>query len=156
MKAYLDIETTFKGEISLVGVYIPDRGMIQLTGSRVTDVNIESSLAGVETVVTFNGASFDLPFIRRVTGFDVLDVARHRDLLRDCRKRGIRGGLKRVEALFGIGRTSGVVDGREAPRLWYRFETEGDENALWQLLEYNREDCMNLEILETILDGMEG
>jgi uncharacterized protein YprB with RNaseH-like and TPR domain len=156
MKAYLDIETTYGGEISLVGIYVPDRGMVQLTGSEVTDVNLQNALADVQTVVTFNGTAFDLPFIRKAAGFDVLDVARHRDLLRECRKRGIRGGLKRVEALFGIGRTARVVQGREAPGLWHRFETEGDGDALRELLDYNREDCMNLEILESILDGMDG
>lgn len=156
MKAYLDIETTFENSISVVGIHIPGREMVQLTGARVTDLQIASALEGVGTVVTFNGASFDLPFIRRVTGLDVRDLAEHRDLLHACRKRGLEGGLKRVEMLLGIGRGSGIVDGRMAPRLWQRWETEGDEEALRTLLEYNREDCVNLEVLEGILEGMEG
>ena len=156
MRAYLDIETTFDGQISVVGIYIPDREMIQLTGGQVTDVGIALALEGVSTVVTFNGASFDLPFIRRITGLDVRQLVEHRDLLHVCRKRGIKGGLKRVEILLGIGRNSGVVDGRMAPRLWQRWEMESDEEALEVLLEYNREDCVNLEVLESILDGMEG
>ncbi len=67
----------------------------------------------------------------------------------------IKGGLKRIEVLLGIGRNSDIVDGRMAPRLWQRWEMEGDEGALETLLAYNREDCTNLEILESILDGME-
>ena len=156
MKAYLDIETTFENSISVVGIYIPGREFVQLTGAQVTDVLIAQALEGVVTVVTFNGASFDLPFIRRSTGLEVRDLVEHRDLLHICRKRGLKGGLKRVEVLLGIGRNSGIVDGRMAPRLWQRWETEGDEEALRVLLEYNREDCVNLEILENILDGMEG
>ncbi len=155
MKAYLDIETTFDNNISIVGIHIPGRNMMQLTGAQVTDIQIARALEEVSTVVTFNGASFDLPFIRRITGFDVRDLAEHRDLLHVCRRRGLKGGLKRVEVLLGIGRDSGIVDGRMAPRLWQRWETEGDEEALRVLLEYNREDCVNLEILESILDGME-
>ena len=61
-----------------------------------------------------------------------------------------------MEVLLGIGRDSVVVNGRMAPRLWQRWETEGDKEALRLLLEYNREDCVNLELLESILDGMEG
>jgi len=156
MRAYLDIETTFDNNISVVGIYIPGRSMIQLTGHQVTDVGIALAMEGVSTIVTFNGASFDLPLIRRSTGLDLRDLAQHVDLLHRCRKRELRGGLKRVEILLGIGRNSGIVDGRLAPRLWHRWETEGDEEALRVLLEYNKEDCVNLEVLENILDGMEG
>jgi uncharacterized protein YprB with RNaseH-like and TPR domain len=153
-KAYLDIETTYDGQISVIGIHIPGREVVQLTGNQVTDFILVRSLEGVNTVVTFNGTSFDLPFIRRVTGLDIRDLAEHRDLLHTCRKRGLKGGLKRVEALLGIGRSSGIVDGRLAPRLWQRWEWDGDEEALRVLLEYNREDCVNLEVLEEILDGM--
>jgi len=155
VKAYLDIETTFDGQISVVGIHVPGREMVQLTGNQVTDVLIAKALEGVTTVVTFNGASFDLPFINRTTGLQIREMVEHRDLLRSCRKRGLKGGLKRVEILLGITRTSGVVDGRMAPRLWQRWETEGDEEALRVLLDYNREDCVNLEVLESILDGLD-
>ena len=155
MRAYLDIETTFDNTISVVGIHIPGKDMVQLTGTQVTDVEIAMVLKGVSAVVTFNGASFDLPFIRRITGLEVLDLAVHHDLLHVCRKRGLKGGLKRVEVLLGIGRDSGITDGRMAPRLWQRWDTDGDEEALRVLLEYNKEDCVNLEILESILDGMD-
>lgn len=155
MRAYLDIETTFDNAISVVGIHIPGRKMVQLTGLQVTDILIARALEGVRTVVTFNGTSFDLPFINRVTGLDVRDLAAHRDLLHTCRKRGLKGGLKRVEVLLGIARTSDVVDGRLAPRLWQKYENYGDMEALRVLLAYNREDCVNLEVLENILDGME-
>ena len=155
MRAYLDIETTFDNAISVVGIHIPGRDMVQLTGVQVTDVLIARALEGVSTVVTFNGASFDLPFIRRTTGLDIKDLADHRDLLHTCRKRGLRGGLKRVEVLLGISRGSGITDGRQAPRLWQRWENDRDKEALRVLLEYNKEDCVNLEVLESILDTMD-
>jgi uncharacterized protein YprB with RNaseH-like and TPR domain len=154
LKAYLDIETIFDGQICLVGIYVPEREMVQLIGHQVTDVNLVGALKGVETVVTFNGTAFDLPVIRRNIGLDILEIAGHRDLLSVCRRRGIKGGLKRIEILFGIQRTADVVSSTQAPHLWYRWETYGDEAALDQLLAYNREDCVNLEILENILDGI--
>ena len=155
MKAYLDIETTLEGQISLVGIHIPGRKIVQLAGHQVTDVNLEMALKGVGTVVTFNGTAFDLPVIRRTTGLDILDIAQHKDLLAVCRGRGIKGGLKRVEVLFGIERTGNVVDGSNAPLLWHRYEMYSDEEALAELMAYNREDCTNLEILENILDGLD-
>ena len=65
MRAYLDIETTFAGAISVIGIYRPDLGTIQLVGGGVHDLNLYESLVGVSTIVTFNGSSFDLPMIRK-------------------------------------------------------------------------------------------
>jgi uncharacterized protein YprB with RNaseH-like and TPR domain len=38
-------------------------------------------------------------------------------------------------------------------RLWHRYETYRDEEALKVLLEYNREDVVNLKILDETLRG---
>jgi uncharacterized protein YprB with RNaseH-like and TPR domain len=38
--------------------------------------------------------------------------------------------------------------------LWARYEAEGDREALRMLLEYNREDVMNLVQLERIVVGV--
>jgi uncharacterized protein YprB with RNaseH-like and TPR domain len=69
-----------------------------------------------------------------------------------CRRRGIRGGLKQIEQQFGITRRSTGLTGRDAPRLWHEYDTNGDEQALAALLEYNREDVVNLALLEHRLD----
>jgi uncharacterized protein YprB with RNaseH-like and TPR domain len=148
MRAYLDIETTFDGSISVIGIYRPDCGTIQLVGSGVRDVPLYSALDGIQTVVTFNGSSFDLPIIRKRLYADIKRDFEHCDLLYICRKRGLRGGLKRVETLLGIGRATAGVSGWDAPRLWHRYETIGDQAALDLLLDYNREDVVNLAVLE--------
>ena len=44
MRAYLDIETAFDGSISVIGIYRPDRGTIQLVGGGVRDVPLYSAL----------------------------------------------------------------------------------------------------------------
>ncbi len=155
MRAYLDIETTYDGDISGVGIHRPGKPLVQLTGGEITDVRLARAMEGVEVLVTFNGSRFDLPIIRRVAGIDLNDLAKHRDLLNECRKRGIRGGLKRIEVLFGIPRVSAMVDGAMAPYLWQRFVEMGDTDALEELLAYNREDVVNLEVLEMTLDGLE-
>ncbi|MDT8396841.1 MAG: ribonuclease H-like domain-containing protein [bacterium] len=60
-----------------------------------------------------------------------------------------------MEVLLGISRDSGIVDGRVAPRLWQRWENDGDTEALNLLLEYNKEDCVNLEVFESFLDNID-
>ena len=151
MRAYLDIETTFAGTISVIGMYRPDFGTIQLIGGGVRDLALYEALDGVQTLVTFNGSSFDLPVIRRRLFADLKRDFEHCDLLYVCRRRGLRGGLKRVESLLGIARATAGISGWDAPRLWHRYETTGDRAALQTLLDYNREDVVNLAVLEAHL-----
>ncbi|HEU5101095.1 MAG TPA: ribonuclease H-like domain-containing protein [Roseiflexaceae bacterium] len=148
MRAYLDIETTFTGAISVIGIYRPDLGTIQLVGGGVRDLPLYESLEGVETLVTFNGSCFDLPVIRRRLYADLKQDFEHCDLLYICRRRGLRGGLKKVEQMLGIGRATAGISGWDAPRLWQRYEANGDRAALQTLLDYNREDVVNLAVLE--------
>lgn len=155
MRAYLDIETTFAGSISVIGIYRPDIGSIQLVGGGVNDLNLYQSLAGISTIVTFNGSGFDLPVIRKRLFADLKAEYEHRDLLYVCRRRGLRGGLKIVEQRLSIARKTAGISGWDAPRLWSRYETYGDRSALATLLAYNLEDVVNLAVLEAILDGAE-
>jgi uncharacterized protein YprB with RNaseH-like and TPR domain len=148
MRAYLDIETTFSGSISVIGIYRPDLGTIQLVGGGVRDVPLYEALEGVQTLVTFNGNCFDLPVIRRRLYADLKRDFEHCDLLYICRRRGLRGGLKKVEETLGIGRATAGITGWDAPRLWHRYEANGDRLALQTLLDYNREDVVNLAVLE--------
>jgi hypothetical protein len=76
------------------------------------------------------------------------------DLLRECRRAGLKGGLKQLEERFGIARNTRGMGGWDALRLWARYENEGDREALQVLLEYNREDVMNLIQLERLVVGV--
>jgi uncharacterized protein YprB with RNaseH-like and TPR domain len=138
MRAYLDIETTFSGAISVIGMYCPGRGTTQLVGGGVNDLNLYAALADVTTLVTFNGSGFDLPVIRKRLLADLRAEYDHRDLLYICRKRGLRGGLKVVEQRLGIARATAGISGFDAPRLWARYERLDDEAALKTLLAYKR------------------
>lgn len=151
-RAYLDIETAFEGGISIIGIYGPDRGVIQLMGGEVTDVALVRALEGVEILCTYNGDRFDLPVIRDRLGVDLAQVCRSHDLLRDCRRFGLKGGLKQVEAQIGIVRQSQGVDGYAAMRLWASYLNDGDEEALRSLLLYNQEDVVNLALLDAYLE----
>ncbi len=154
MKAYLDIETCAGGQVTVVGVYREDRGLRQLVGGEVTDVAVWEALDGVDTLCTYNGERFDLPILERHTRLDLRSRFRSLDLLRECRRVGLKGGLKRMEERFGIPRSTRGMNGWDALQLWTQYESAGDQEALRLLLEYNREDVMNLVQLERIIVGV--
>lgn len=153
MKAYLDIETSFGGEITVIGLYAPDRGLVQLVGGGISEGTVWQALEGIQVICTYNGSRFDLPVIRRRLGLDLCAAFTSHDLMYDCWRRRLYGGLKRVEERLGIPRRTRGIDGVEAMRLWHRYETSRDREALATLLEYNREDVLNLECLDRMLRG---
>lgn len=153
-RAYLDIETTWSGGISVIGVYRSDHGTIQLVGSGVNDLNIYRALDGVDTICTYNGTCFDLPVIRRRLRVDLRNDFRHYDLMYVCRRQGLKGGLKKVELQLGIVRSTVGMTGFDAPRLWQRYEHADDREALDLLLRYNRDDIIYLPRVHAYVDTL--
>ena len=159
MDAYLDIETTgFIGGNSyptVVGVAIDfpgDWSVEQLVGDDITPAAIEHVLEGVTAIYTFNGGSFDLPFLAWRPGVDLRRRFEHHDLMHVCRRAGLRGGLKRIERVLGIDRKDlPEMDGYDAVLLWRKYREEANRPALDLLLEYNRADVENLYTLRNIL-----
>jgi uncharacterized protein YprB with RNaseH-like and TPR domain len=154
MKAYLDIETSFGGEITIVGIFRPPDEMVQLIGDEVNWTNLWNALEGVSEILTYNGSRFDLPVIKRAIKLDLNKYFDCRDLMYECWRNNLYGGLKRVEEQLGIARASKGIDGMEAMRLWERFRLYGEGEALQILLAYNRDDVKNLLHLEACLQEM--
>ncbi|MDV0446836.1 hypothetical protein MsAg5_06940 [Methanosarcinaceae archaeon Ag5] len=149
--AFVDIETTGLAPgydtITVVGIYNRKEARTYVQGIDLDDVVDE--LQKYKMLVTFNGARFDLPFIKReFPGIEFSPL--HMDLMYPLKRIGYSGGLKKIERTLGIERDEDLksVDGFEAVRLWRRYE-RGDEEALDTLLRYNKEDIVNLE---TIID----
>ena len=65
----------------------------------------------------------------------------------DCWKQKLKGGLKKVEQKLGIARDTAGMDGWMAVRLWWDYVNNDDKEALDTLLDYNREDVVNLRAL---------
>jgi uncharacterized protein YprB with RNaseH-like and TPR domain len=161
--AYLDIETTGLScqyaEITVIGIYLvngADSRLVQLVGEEVSAANLLEAVDGVNTIYTYNGSRFDLPFIRESLGIDLKTMADHHDLMYDCWRCNLFGGFKAVERQLDIPRQLRGISGWDAVLLWQRYQDWGDENALAMLLEYNREDVINLKVLRerlTIPDG---
>jgi uncharacterized protein YprB with RNaseH-like and TPR domain len=155
VEAYLDIETTglspWGSEITVIGFYICsglETKSVQLVGMDITRADVLNVLDGVDTIYTYNGRRFDLPFIHHHLGVNLEEMYEHCDLMFQCWKNNLRGGLKGVERQLGIQRENTEVDGREAIRLWNRYLFSGDMEALDTLLKYNMEDVVNLKTLK--------
>ena len=157
--AYLDIETDGLDRGSLVTVVTVHRKKGTVTLTHGMDLNAETlqdALEGSKLLVTLNGKCFDVPVLRYSFPSVDLDMP-HFDLRYGCGRVGLRGGLKNIEKVIGIGRSDDIldVDGEEAVRLWKNWERRGDSESLRILTEYNRADTVNLESLSgTIYDRL--
>jgi uncharacterized protein len=146
--AYLDIETSFAGHITIVGVFRPGRGTIQLVGQDVTSVNVLDAIGDAEIIKTYNGDRFDLPVIKQRLGLDLKALFEHQDVMYRCWRHALKGGLKAVERQLGLVRDTAGVDGMLAMHLWAQWERSGDSGALQRLLRYNQEDVELLAEVE--------
>jgi len=159
LDAYLDIETTglssFYDEITVIGICLAsgsDNSVIQLVGDEATRSNLMRNLRYVDTIYTYNGNRFDLPFIGSRLGVNLKEHFHHHDLMHDCWRHDLYGGFKAVERQLGIPRRLIGISGAEAVILWWRYQTKHDKKALNLLLEYNREDVVNLVTLKGKLE----
>jgi len=66
----------------------------------------------------------------------------------DCWRNNLYGGFKAVERQLGIERQLRDINGYQAVILWWRYVNNYDEDALAILLEYNKEDVLNLKTLK--------
>ncbi len=156
MRAYLDIETDRSGKICVIGLLVENNGFLQWYGDGISPETIERELLNVKTIVTFNGDLFDLPQMKKCLNIDLQTNFKSRDLFKDKKRLGIKGGLKDLEKMFGIARKTEGVNGYKAMWLWEKYKKYGNEDALKLLLEYNKEDVVNLTRLEEIMDDLGG
>jgi uncharacterized protein YprB with RNaseH-like and TPR domain len=146
--AFVDIETTglsrWHDEITMIGIYDGVTAEIYVQGQNLQAAH--ERLKSFDLFVTYNGKQFDIPFIE--THFEAQYEAAHLDLRYLLREFGLQGGLKSIERQLGISRHTDVasIDGFEAVRLWRRYQ-KGDQQALHRLMQYNKEDIVNLKTL---------
>jgi hypothetical protein len=152
--AFLDIETTGLSPGSsittMVGILDNDGFTAYVRGDNFDE--LDTALDRYEVLVTFNGASFDLPFL--VSEFpeirSKLDQLAHIDLRYPLKRAGYTGGLKKIEQRTGLGRKSSLseLSGADAVTLW-KMAQEGEPDALATLIRYNAEDVASLPRLAT-------
>ena len=150
-RAYIDIETTGlsrrEHDITVVGIAIEtdhSPQVVQLVVNQINDTAVMQALEGVDEIYSYNGNRFDLEFINIKLRTDLRRQFKHTDLMYNCLKQGLKGGLKNVEKLLGIDRRLKDINGYMAVVLWNQYVKQKDSAALETLLEYNKEDIVNL------------
>ncbi|MBN2458569.1 ribonuclease H-like domain-containing protein [Candidatus Woesearchaeota archaeon] len=146
----IDIETVrFNGPVSVVGTYRPADGLVEyvpfIRGQNLTPENLRDAFSGVRMLVTYNGLCFDVPKIRKDFPGVLPDDVVVFDLYRFALKLDINTNLKVLENTFGVDRTNLLTQKRGiANKLWRQYEERGNAEALRQLLDYNKDDTINL------------
>ncbi len=147
---FLDIETTGLSknwdDITVFGLYDGINTKTMIKGINLNYDALKKELQKYKLIVTFNGASFDLPFIEKrypgllpkIPNFDVRSITN---------RLGLRGGLKNIEKELCIKRNSVIEKfyGGDALTLWKMYRATGDEHYIKLLVEYNEYDIINLK-----------
>jgi hypothetical protein len=148
---FLDIETTGlreKDDVTVFGLFDGIDTKIMIDGINLDIRSLRKELWRCKLLVTFNGSSFDVPFIRKRYAGLIPNVP-NLDLKSVARKLNLRGSLKQIEKKLGIARSSAVekLCGGDALALWRIYRATGDDYYLNLLVEYNEEDVINLKAI---------
>jgi uncharacterized protein YprB with RNaseH-like and TPR domain/predicted nuclease with RNAse H fold len=154
---YLDIETTGLSTVfdtvTMVGLYDGRTYKVFIDGDNLEE--FPAHMRDFSIVVTFNGAGFDLRFLK--LAFPNIQLPPiHIDLRWVTRRLGMKGGLKSIEAELGLSRAESVQEltGYDATVLWAQY-LRGEKAALDRLIQYNTEDVVHLKaIMEIAYDKL--
>jgi len=152
---YLDIETTgldsWGNDITSIALYDGESISYYVNGQNLDDFTRD--IQRYKVIVTYNGKSFDIPFIENYFGISLPHA--HIDLRYILASLGYRGGLKGCEKQLGIARGElEDIDGYFAVLLWDDFQRNNNQKALETLLAYNIQDTVNLEALMVMVYNM--
>lgn len=146
----LDCETAgYNKPLTVVCFYTPKDGQIEVTslikGKDLNKENIERALSGCKLLITYNGCISDLKWIERDFPGVISPTIPHLDLYLVAKELNLNTNLKVLETTFNIDRIDKKTQRRFiAVKLWKRYIEKGDENALATLIEYNKQDTINL------------
>ena len=107
---------------------------------------LKKELENYKLMVTFNGSSFDVPFINRIYPNLLPDIPNF-DVKSVTNRLNLKGGLKEIERKLGIKRNKIIEKfyGGDVLTLWKMYRATGNDFYLNLLVEYNEEDIINLK-----------
>ena len=148
---FLDIETTglsLHNDITVFGIYDGIETKTMIKGINLDYKTLKKELERYKLIVTFNGSSFDVPFInKRYPG--ILPKIPNFDIRSVTDRLNLKGGLKEIEKKLGIKRNKIIekFHGGDALTLWKMYKATGNDYYLELLVEYNEEDIINLKTI---------
>ena len=138
---FLDLEVDSYGKITLLGIADNYQTKIFVRGVNLEKDILQKELNRYKLLITFNGASFDLPKLKKQLHLEIKFP--HLDLKPLCVNLDLRGGLKEVEQKLNLNRPQHL---KGSPvDLWKAFHASGDQEWLDLLIAYNKEDVENLK-----------
>ncbi len=158
----IDLETCgLRGQpLFLVGLARPAGGDLELelllARTRAEEAAVITAAAGrlaaAESLLSFNGLDFDLPFLRARAGYFRIPLSvpeRHLDLLPVCRRvYGRRYGNCRLstleQAVCDVARTTADVPGSQIPELYDTFSKTADGRLLQSIVYHNAMDLLTI------------
>jgi len=149
---FLDIETTGLSReycyITMIGWIYRGKYKYFIKGNDISE--LKSDLESAKIIITFNGAIFDLPFIKHeYPGLNIPLL--HIDLRFFAKRYNYTGGQKNIEEILKFRRKNKSINGKEAVVLWYKY-LKNDTNSLKLLIQYNYYDVLGMTyILDNIL-----
>lgn len=155
---FFDIETTGldqrRNKVTTAAFHRNGETRTFVRGDDLTRENLQREIDNSSILVSFNGKKFDQPFLEH--NYDLEVETPHLDIMYPCKRIGLSGGLKKIEQQLQVTRELEDVDGREAVRLWKKYENNGNEAALEKLIKYNGYDARNLQdVLELVHSRLE-
>ena len=146
---FFDIETTGldkdRNKVTTIALHRGGETKTFVRGENLTRENLQQEFFESSLLVSFNGKRFDQPFLEHSFNMNIQNP--HIDLMYLFKRLGYSGGLKQIEKDLDVDRELEDLDGREAVKLWKKYEKTGNREHLEKLLKYNRYDTTNLQDL---------
>ena len=157
---FFDIETTGltpSTYVFLCGMMVVERGRLVIEQALARDyaeeagmlLHVRRTLERFPVLVTFNGASFDVPFVKArmaVARIDYAGPIKHVDLLLPAKQEFGRVlpncRLGTIEQHLRGGRSESDMPGSEIPEAYHEFVRTGDARKIGRILYHNRMDLI--------------
>ncbi|MFH1787321.1 MAG: ribonuclease H-like domain-containing protein [archaeon] len=111
-------------------------------------MNLSNALKNCPLLITYNGIKHDIPKINSEFQNIIPKNIPVIDIYRFSRRLGFNTNLKVLENTFNISRLKESSKKRRiATKLWREYLDKDDLQALEELLEYNKQDTINLYFL---------